>query len=411
VKFQEYNSIGEEETALVNEVLASGKLSRFLGAWDPDFYGGKFVQQLERDAADYFNVKHALTFNSWTSGLIAAVGAVGVSPGDEVIVTPWTMSASAMAILHWNALPVFADIDRRTYCLDPEQVEMLITPRTKAIMSVDIFGQSANTEALMRIASRHNLKVISDTAQAPGAIRNGEFAGTLTHVGGYSLNYHKHIHTGEGGILVTNDDLIAERCRLIRNHGESVVSDAGITDISNIIGYNFRMTEIEAAIGVAQMKKLRSIASKRELQAEYLSNELKNLKGLITPYVDPANSHVYYVYPMQIDKSIVKTDKEEIASRLRDSGLEGITTSYENIHLLPIFQRKIAYGNHGFPWTLTEDSNQISYEKGICPVAEELQDETFLSFYLNGFELDQEDLQFVIDKFTEVWNSLEFQNS
>ena len=408
MKFNKHNPLGNEERVLVNEVLDSGNLSQFIGAWDPDFFGGPFVRKLEKDAAAYFGVRHALTFNSWTSGLIAAVGAIGINPGDQIIVTPWTMSASAMAILHWNAVPVFADIDPKSYCIDPEDVLRKITPKTRAIMSVDIFGQSANTEALMDIAKKYKLKVISDSAQAPGAKRNGKFAGTLTDVGGFSLNYHKHIHTGEGGILVTDDDEIAQKCRLIRNHGESVVGEAGIEDIRNIIGYNFRMTEIEAAIGVAQLPKLEPIVARRSAQAKFLSDGLSNLRGLTTPYVDPGNTHVYYVYPMQLDTSIILTPKEEILIRLNDLGLEGISTKYENIHLLPIFQSKRAYGNMGFPWSINEEGNSISYAKGICPEAEYLQDLSYICFYLNGFNLDENSLSFIVETFVKVWKDLEF---
>ena len=156
-------------------------------------------------------MKHAITVNSWTSGLIAAVGALSIEPGDEIIVSPWTMCASATAILHWNAIPVFADIEGDTFCLDPVSVEKKINSKTKAIMSIDIAGQSANMDALKNIAKKYNLKIISDTAQAPGALYKGKLAGTLGDVGGISLNYHKHIHTGEGGVLFTNDDLIAEK--------------------------------------------------------------------------------------------------------------------------------------------------------------------------------------------------------
>ena len=196
-----------------------------MGCWHDDFYGGLKVREFEQVVADYFCVKHAVTVNSWTSGLITAVGAIGIEPGDEVIVTPWTMSATATAILHWNAIPVFADIDPDNYNLDPKSIEANITPYTKAIMVADIFGQSADMVEIMAIAKQHDLKVISDTAQAPGALYKGRYAGTCGHVGGYSLNYHKHIHTGERGILVTDDDGIAERLRLIRNHGEVVVGE------------------------------------------------------------------------------------------------------------------------------------------------------------------------------------------
>src|SRR6185503_8869326 len=153
------------------------------------------VREFERQCESYFGVKHAITVNSWTSGLIAAVGAVGIEPGDEVIVSPWTMCASATAILHWNAIPVFGDIEPETFCLDPASVEANITPYTRAILAVDIFGHSADIDALMTLAARHGLQVITDTAQAPGTRYKGRLTGTSAHVGGYSLNYHKHIHT------------------------------------------------------------------------------------------------------------------------------------------------------------------------------------------------------------------------
>ena len=154
-------------------------LSQFLGCWDPDFYGGPKVQEFERACEKYFGVKHVVTVNSWTSGLIAAVGAIGIEPGDEVVVPPWTMSASATAILHWNAIPVFADIETETFNLDPKSVEANITPYTKAIMAVDIFGHSCDIDALMEIAERHSLKVITDSAQAPGVFNKGRMTGTL----------------------------------------------------------------------------------------------------------------------------------------------------------------------------------------------------------------------------------------
>jgi len=256
--FKRYRPVGSEEAIAAKKVVESGVLSQYLGAWSEDFYGGPKVKEFERVSADYFGVKHAITVNSWTSGLVAAVGAIGIEPGDEVIVSPWTMCASATSILHWNAIPIFADIEPETFCLDPESVEKNITPYTKAIMAIDIGGHSADMDALKKIADQHKLKIISDTAQAPGALYKGKLAGTLADVGGYSLNYHKHIHTGEGGILVTNDDEIADRLRLIRNHAEAVVGDKGVTNLSNMIGHNFRLGEIECAIGIEQLKKLGS---------------------------------------------------------------------------------------------------------------------------------------------------------
>jgi len=310
--FNRYNPIGSEEVEAAKAVIESGVLSQFIGAWHEDFYGGPKVKEFERACADYFGVKHAITVNSWTSGLIAAVGAIGIEPGDEVIVTPWTMCASATAILQWNAIPVFADIDPETFNLDPKSVEANITPYTKAIMVVDIFGQSANMEAIMDIARRHNLKVISDTAQAPGALYQGKYAGTLADVGGYSLNYHKHIHTGEGGILVTNDDAIAERLQLIRNHAEAVVAGKGVTNLSNMIGYNFRLGEIECAIGIEQLKKLGGYVASRQHVAEKLTTGLSGLAGLRTPVIQQDCTHAYYVYPMVMDVDLLGISRSRI---------------------------------------------------------------------------------------------------
>ena len=222
-QFPPYRSIGKEEVDAANRVLRSGVLSAFIGAPGPGFFGGPEVQKLEREAAERFGVSHVVAVNSWTSGLVAAIGAIGIAPGDEVIVTPWTMVATATAILHWNGIPVFSDIDPHTFNIDPTAVEAAITSRTRAILCADIFGQSADIPALRKIADRYSLRLITDTAQAPGAFLSDRFAGTTADIGGFSLNYHKHIHCGEGGLLVTNDDKLSQRLKLIRNHGEAVI--------------------------------------------------------------------------------------------------------------------------------------------------------------------------------------------
>ncbi len=405
--FERYNPIGAEEVAAAKQVIESGVLSQFIGAWHEDFFGGPYVRDFERKSAAYFGVKHAITVNSWTSGLIAAVGALGIEPGDEVIVPPWTMCASATAILHWNAIPVFADIDPDTYCLDPASVEANITPHTRAIMAVDIFGQSADMNALCDIAQRHGLKIISDTAQAPGAKVGQHYAGTLAHIGGYSLNYHKHIHTGEGGILVTDDDQLAERLQLIRNHAEAVVGSKGVTDIANMVGYNFRLGEIECAIGISQLDKLAGLVQRREAIAAQLNKGLSGLHGLKTPVVRDDCTHVYYVYPLDVSVKALGIPRSVLADALRAEGLSGIGTGYQNVHLLPMFQKKIAYGSRGFPWNSDICRRDVSYAKGICPVAEQLHDETYLGFAMCLHELSDDDVRLIIDVFHKVWNNLD----
>lgn len=405
--FSRYNPLGVEEARAAQGVIETGVLSKFLGSWAPDFFGGPKVQELERQCENYFEVKHAVTFNSWTSGLVAAVGAVGTEPGDEVIVSPWTMAASATAILHWNAIPVFADIEPETYCLDPASVERNISEYTRAIMSVDIGGHSADMDALRKIADKHKLKIISDTAQAPGAMYKGKFAGTLSDIGGYSLNYHKHIHTGEGGIAVTNDDDFADRLRLIRNHAEVVVGEKGVTNLNNMIGFNFRLGEIESAIGIEQIKKLKVQVQSRQWIANKLDKGLSGLKGLKIPTVMPNCTHAYYVYAMRLSVIELGVSRQRIHEALTAEGVPALGARYQNLHLLPMYQKKLAYGSNGFPWTSDICKRDVSYARGICPVAESLNESTFLGFGICSHEFVDEEVELIIEAFQKVWRNLE----
>ena len=406
-EFKRYNPIGVEEVQAATKVIESGVLSQFLGAWHEDFFGGQKVKEFERQCESYFGVRHAVTVNSWTSGLIAAVGAIGIEPGDEVIVTPWTMCATATAILHWNAIPVFADIEPETFNLDPASIEANITPYTKAIMAVDIFGHSADMDAILVIAERHGLKVITDSAQAPGTYYKGRITGTLAHVGGYSLNYHKHIHTGEGGILVTNDDEIADRLRLIRNHAEAVVGNKGVTDLSNMLGHNFRLGEIECAIGIEQLKKLNGFVASRQRVAERLTQGLIGLTGLRTPIVKHNCTHAYYMYPMVLDIEQLGVSRARLIEALEAEGVVGLVAGYVNLHLLPMYQQKIAYGSKGFPWTSNICRRDVSYQKGICPVAETLHEFTYLAFAMCMHELMDEEVDLMVSAFRKVWDQMD----
>ena len=401
-----FKSMGPDEEAAAARVVRSGVLSAYIGAPGELFMGGTEVRAFEAKAAEYFGVKHALGVNSWTSGLIAEVGAIGVEPGDEIITSPWTMSATAMAILHWNAIPVFADIDRRTFNLDPESVRANITPRTKAIMAVDIFGQTADVAALRTIADEHGLKLLGDTAQAPGAMSHGSHTGTGYDIGGFSLNYHKHIHCGEGGILVTDDDDLAQRLALIRNHAESVIQPQSRDDLANMIGYNFRMGEIEAAIASVQLDKLAERVADRQRVADELNAGLGELKGLHTPKVADDATHVYYVYGMRLDLEALGVTRAALVDALKAEGVPGVMAGYQNIHRLPIFTERCAYGTGGFPWTLREDRN-FAYGPGTCPVAEELHDASFLGLSICVNQLPSEDVAQIVAAFHKVWGALD----
>src|SRR5437773_6160001 len=250
-----YKSIGQEEQDAAVRVVQSGCLSGFCGSPGEQFFGGPMVRALERAWSQRFGVKHSISVNSAMSGLYASVGALGIGPGDEVIVPPYTMSATAIAPLVYGAIPVFADIEPQTFGLDPDSVRRRITARTKAIIAVNLFGHPARLEELMATAHDHGLRLIEDNAQAPLATDGDRYAGTIGDIGVFSLNYHKHIHTGEGGMCVTNDDGLALRLQLIRNHAENAVEAVGMTDLTNMAGFNYRMTELSAAIGIEQLKK------------------------------------------------------------------------------------------------------------------------------------------------------------
>jgi perosamine synthetase len=406
--FPPYRSLGEEEISAANRVLRSGVLSAFIGSAGSGFLGGPEVQALEREASERFGIRHVVSVNSWTSGLVAAVGAIGIEPGDEVIVTPWTMVATATAILHWNGIPVFADIDPVSFNLDPTRVEAAITPRTRAILSADIFGQSADIHALRAIADRHGLSLLSDTAQAPGALLAGRSAGTSADIGGFSLNYHKHIHCGEGGLLVTDDARLAERLRLIRNHGEAVINSESPVELINILGYNFRLGEIEAAIAREQLRKLPYLVASRQRAAQRLRDGLVGLPGLRLPAVAPDSTHVYYVFGMVLDLERLGRSRSWIVEALRAEGVSALMAGYQCIHLNPLFRHRIAYGTNGFPWKgLTRGDSAVSYGLGLCPVAEDLHQRTFLGLNLCTHSFTDPEIDQVAAAFRKVWAHLD----
>lgn len=413
--FPAYITIGEEEKEAVAKVLDSGVLSRYLGCWHDDFYGGPEVRALEKEWASYFSAKHAISVNSCTSGLFCAVGAAKVEPGEEVIVSPYTMCASATAPLVYNAIPVFADIEKDCFCLDPAFVEHRITERTRAIIVVDIFGQPYDAEAINRIAQKHGLVVIEDCAQAPGAKYKGKFAGTLGDIGVFSLNYHKHIHSGEGGIIVTDDDELADRVRLIRNHAEAVIEAKGVEDLTNMIGFNYRMTEVEAAITRCQLRKLDSLIARRRENVWYLEARLADIPCLQMPVVREGAEHAYYVHPILFDseKAGVARDRfiEAVRAELaptRNREQEGVKIGcgyVRPLYLQPLFQKRQAYGRSGYPFNLVWEQGALNYGKGSCPTTEEMHFERLFVHELMHSFMIQADLDDVLMAFFKVWEN------
>src|SRR3989344_1136327 len=411
--FPEYNTMGDEERRAVTRVLDSGILSGYFGAWSSQFYGGPEVQAFEREWAKKFGVKHAVAMNSASSGLVVALGSLGIEPGDEVIVTPLSMSISATAPLWYGAVPVFADIEPEYFCIDPQSVEKVITSRTKAIIAVDICGQSHDVDAINAIAKKHGLKVIADTAQSPGARYKGAYAGTLSDIGVYSLNYHKHIHTGEGTLVVTNDDRLAERLQLIRNHAEAVVEDKGVTDIVNMVGLNLRMMELEAAIGRAQLKKLDTLIAARQKNCSYLEERLQDMPGIRVAPTRAGATHVYYEYPFLFDEEVVGVSRDQfvkaVAAELPETKLrrkEGALIYGKwgkPLYWHAIFQRQIAFGSRGYPFKSPLYKGKANYEKGICPVAERLYENGRFVTEMVRPGMSTKDIDDVIEAFHKVY--------
>lgn len=368
--FPVYQTLGREERDAVNQVLDSGVLSQFLGTWSADFHGGPRVQELERRWAEYFGVRHAISVNSATSGLYAAVGALGLSFGDEVIVSPYTMSASAAGIMLYNGVPVFADIDPVTYCLSPEAVRRAITPRTRAIMIPDIFGHPADFDAFQQLAREHDLMLIEDAAQAPGAKYQGRWAGTLGHMGVFSLNYHKTIHSGEGGVIVTDDDALADRLRLIRNHGEAVVKGMGRPDLGHLIGFNYRMTEIEAAIATVQLRRLESLTTPRLEAAAYLHERWSDLPGITPAEAAPDCRHAWYVMALQVDATVLGASRDWLVEALLAEGVPFGRGYVEPLYLQPIYQQRAFAAAAG---------SKVCYDRGLCPVTEAMHFERLMT--------------------------------
>ena len=410
--FPAYRVIGEEERKAVDSVLESGILSKYLGCWADDFYGGPQVRALEREWAEYYGVRNAIAVNSATSGIYCAVGAAGISPEDEVIVSPYTMCASATAPLIYNAVPVFSDIEYEYYCLDPEDIERRITDKTKAIIVVDILGQPYDADRINMIAKKHGLTVIEDNAQGPYACYGDKFAGTLGDIGIFSLNYHKHIHCGEGGIVVTDDDELAERVRLIRNHAEAVVEKHRITNLNNMFGFNLRMTEVEAAIAREQLKKLKWLVEERRRNVEYIETGLSDIECLHMPKVRDNCTHSYYIHAIKYDERLTGVSREKFIAAMQAELMpielreaEGVKISQGYLAPLykqPIFKDRVCYGNTSYPF-----NRDVSYDDGICPVCERIcSEETIFHEMMRPF-MTRDDLDDVLDAFHKVVENMD----
>lgn len=344
--------ITDEEIEAVTEVLKSGMLAQ-----------GKKVEQFQKEFAQYTQSNYGVATSSGTTALHTALVAADIGPGDEVITTPFTFAATANSVLYSGAKPVFADIDPKTFNLDASSVEEKITDKTKAILPVHLYGQPADMDSICEVAQKHDLKVIEDAAQAHGAVYKGKKIGSIGDLGCFSFYPTKNMTTGEGGMVTTNDEELAEKAGMVRAHGESQRYE------HEILGYNYRMTDIAASIGLAQLKHIDEFNAKRNENAEYLTQHLQEIDGVTPPYVADDVTHVFHQYTIRVAK------RDEFKDFLNENGV-GTGVHYPIVlYKQPYYQAQNLTGN--------------------CPEAESAASEV-LSLPVHP-SLTQDDLDTIID--------------
>lgn len=406
--------IDEAEERMVVDAIRKNNFSRYIGSTSPDieavlrmtsadaralraewhFLGGENVREFAADFAAYVGTKYAIPANAATSGLSTALAACGVGPGDEVITPAISFSATGSSILLFGGIPVFVDVDPRTFCMDPRAVEAAITPRTKALLPVHLLGNACDMDRIMDIAKRHGLAVIEDAAQAPGTTWRGRKVGSIGHAGVFSLQQSKNIMTGEGGVITTDDPEVARRARLIVNHGEATLDDHhGDDEIRNVIGCNFRMTELSAALGRAQLPKLDRVNEWRNRNFRVLVEELADVPWLTPPHVAPEVGYVSHVAGFLYDAQKLGLPRDVFIAALRAEGVPAGTGYVRAQYEAPTFLRRTLLGSKGWPWVGADGSSTISYARGQCPVSESLLKERFLWLYHVAYPSTPEDMR------------------
>lgn len=428
VRTREFRSkpfITEEMIDKVESLMREGRLTRFIGSPIPgtediiglnsseaenldnsvSLLGGASVRKLESDWSKYHKVDYSIALNSATSGLTAAIMALDIGPGDEIICSPFSFTASATAIVTANAIPVFADIDLDTFCLSPDAAQGSITESTKAIMPIHWNSNAGDLDALMSIAKSKGLKVIEDASQAPGILYKGKFLGTHGDVGVFSLNEPKNIMTGEGGIIVSDSSKIAIKCRLIRNHGEAIVDQSSSDELLvNNVGYNFRLVELLAEIGIEQLKHLDYLNGIRKENYTYLRKKIVDEFGKHIKPQKITNLECYFPYTAGfrwISKKL-KIHRNTVAQVLRSEGIPVANGISRLMSDNPMFKKKLAYGKNHCPFSCHLYERRDRYLIPELPNAKRLQNEEYLGFFQVGWPNTIEDMDDIVKAFKKI---------
>lgn len=383
-------NFGDEEMKLLEETIRSGKLN---------YTVGEKVKTLEESFAKQYGVDYCVASSSGTAALHIAAGCVELEPGDEVIVPPITDIGTVIGILYQNAVPVFSDVDYRTFNLDPKQIEKNISERTRAIIPVHLLGNVCDMDPIMKIAEKHNLIVIEDCAQAYFAEYRGKRVGTTGHFGCFSMQQSKHITAGDGGLTITNDKNLAEKAKLFSDKGwqRPVYCDW------LFLAPNYRMTELQAAVGLAQLGKVDAMVGKRISTGKLLKNMLEGIPGVLNSSVLPDTKHTFWQFGFLLDRSRINIPVDTFGEALDAEGipcLPGYTKA--PMYLYPLFQNKKTYGKSGFPFNSPYVRKGLKYESGICSVAEKvINDIVVLPWSENYTEADVHDIGRAIKKVAE----------
>lgn len=349
MKYVAQPQISDEEVSLVTKTVQSG-----------GFVEGKYAKKLEEEFANFIGVKHAICAVNGTAALQLALEGLNIAPGTEIITSAFTFIASANAISFGGSIPIFCDIESNTFNIDPEKIESLITPKTKAILPIHIFGLPSNMKAILDIAEDNDLLVIEDACQAHGGRIDGRHVGSFGDVGCFSFYATKNMITGEGGMVVTNDDQLADRIRSLKNHGRG--SKGGYNHY--FIGYNFRLTDPLAAIGLIQLQKLDRMLQKRQKNAEAIRNAINNLEAIRAQEIPKGFTHGHYVCALVLETT--KYNLDEIINELRDRGIGS-----RRIYSIPCHQQP-TYLEGIKQWRWNQYVAYPDYSKVSLPVTEKI---------------------------------------
>jgi len=363
-------TIGKDELKNVTNCIETNWISSI----------GKYIKEFEEKFSKYCNAKHGITTNSGTTALHLALISLDIGGGDEVILPTLTMVATADAVVYTGAKPVFVDSEPKTWNIDVKKIEEKINDKTKAIIPVHIYGHPVDMDAILEIAKKYNLYVIEDAAEAHGAEYKGKKVGCLGDIGCFSFYANKIITTGEGGMIVTNDDEIAEKARLLKDLAHSKEKRF----LHNFIGFNYRMTNLQAAVGVAQLEKIEKFVRMRRNNAMLYNSLLGNIKGITLPVEEEWAKNVYWMYSILIEDDF-GIDRDELRIQLKKNGIE-TRTFFIPMHQQPIFKK-------------------MGLSEGNCPVADELSRK---GLYLpSSSSLTEKDIRFVCQNIKKIKESLQ----